>query len=244
MQPRAMVLVLAVVAFPGGARAQEAELPPPAAAPAADPAADPAAFAPASAPPAASARAVRPRRARSSNEEPGTHYLIELAGGSTTYGGGGPVFYGLFGGGGKPSFLPLRVYLIAEMAYAQAGTSGETALLRLPYQDDRRYGDLAVGLRLFLPIYGGLRFFVDGLLGGSHVSAQLERQELGTLQASGWAPLGELALGFQYRLTRQLSIGLRGRLQLTDDDVAGLRAMVGDGSPLRSAVTVSTTWHF
>jgi len=220
--------------------APAASSPAPAAAPPAAPT-SPEPGSPATAPPpvqaapGAAATARRPAR--------GTHFLGEINAGSTTYGSGGLATALLFGGGGKVPDLPLRLYLIAELAYLVGATTGETALAGLAYRDERRYGDLGLGLRCYLPVHRQLRLFADFQLGGSHVSARLEREHLDTRQASGWVLLGQLAAGLQLRLTSNLSLGLRAKLLLTDDDVAGLRQMMGDEPPLRSAAAVSMSWH-
>lgn len=242
-------LLLPAVLLPGRSAAQEPPAPPtPAGAPAAP--AHPAGTSPATPPPPPPPAALVQQEPATSPDRPpeaqdrGTHLLIELGGGSTTFGSGGPAFTVLFGGGGKLQHIPLRLYLFGEMTYMVGRTSGETGLLGLSYTDQRAYGDLALGLRLYLPLAGRLRLFTEGLAGASHVGVHLEREELGTVSAGGWVPLAGFGAGLQYRVLSALSLGLRGKLLLTDDDIAGLRRMTGDGSPLRSTAMVCFTWHF
>ena len=150
----------------------------------------------------------------------------------------------VLGGGGKlPGELP-RVYLILELSHSSAMHSGTASGLGLPYEDTRGYLDLALGLRIYLPIYRSLRVFGDAQAGGSLISARLERQGLLPRAANGWLALGQLGAGLQMRIFHEISLGLRAKLVLSDEDLGGLRGLVEEDSPRRSIATLSMTWHF
>lgn len=175
---------------------------------------------------------------------PGTHFIAEISGGATTLGSGGLALEGVLGIGGKLRGFPPRFYLIGEAAYSSGTLSSATPLAGVGFRDERSYRDLSGGLRIYLPIYGPVRIFGDGLVGGSHVAASLDRQGLAPRTAEGWLPMFALAAGVQVRMFRFLSVGMRAKFVLTDDDVAGLRQVVGAESPLRATVTAGLTWHF
>ncbi len=174
----------------------------------------------------------------------GTHFVAELQGGAALFGSGGPAFGALFGGGGRiPGSRP-RLYLIGEVAGYGARTAGESAALDLEYIDQRSYLDVAAGLRIYVPLLYGFRAMADAQAGGSRVSARLERSGLPPRSGVGWRPLFQVAVGVQYRIRRWLSLGLRHRILLTNDDLAGLRELVQAEAPHRSLLTASLTWHF
>lgn len=175
---------------------------------------------------------------------PGTHFLVELNGGGTVYDGGGFAMEGLIGVGGKPWNIPLRFYLISEFAYNTSTDAGEMPGVPLGYRDERAFRDISLGLRIYLPLIPRLRLYSDVLGGGSHQSVTLKRDELPTRIASGWSPLAHVALGLQYRLLYHLSLGLRSKVVLTSDDLAGLHAATGTSPPVRATITGGLTWHF
>lgn len=177
-------------------------------------------------------------------QRPGTHFLIELNGGGTVYDGGGMAMEGVMGVGGKLWSLPMRFYLVTEFAYNTSTDSGDVGGAPLGYRDERSFRDVALGLRVYMPIYGRLRLFGDIMGGGSHQTITLERDELPTRVASGWSPLAHLAAGVQFRLLYHLSLGARAKVVLTSDDLAGLHAAVGKAAPTRATVTAGLTWHF
>ncbi len=56
--------------------------------------------------------------------------------------------------------------------------------------------------------------------------------------------MAELTLGLQLRLLPLLSCGLHFSMALNDEDVAGLRWLVGAAPVHRSWAGGSLTWHF
>lgn len=174
----------------------------------------------------------------------GTHFIAEINGGGTLQRDGGFAVEGLFGAGGKVPLLPLRAYLIGELAYSTSYGGGIQSHTPLEYTDARHYRDLSVGLRLYLPVWAGLRLFADVQGGASHQTVTLERVDFPLRTVSGWNPHFQVAAGLQYRLLHHLSVGVRARMAFTDTDVAGLYAAVGEQVPLRTSLTAGITWHF
>lgn len=174
----------------------------------------------------------------------GTHFLAELQGGAALFGSGGPAFGLVLGGGGRIPRAHPRVYLIGELSGYSAHTAGQSVSLDMAYVDRRAYLDLAIGLRVYVPLLRGLRLVADLQAGGSRVDALLERTGLPPRAGVGWRPLLQVAPGVQYRWRRSASLGLRYRILLTDDDLGGLRALVHAEAPRRSILTASATWHF
>lgn len=175
----------------------------------------------------------------------GTHFLAEVHGGSTTYGSGGLALSAAFGVGGKLRGFPPRFYLLTEVGTSGSTTTGAVAGAGVTYRDERRFYDFAGGLRIYLPIWGPIRLFAEGLIGASYLSANLARAGQPTLSAAGWAALFQAGAGLQVRLLRHLSAGGRFKMMFGDDDgVGGFREIVGADAPLRSMATVSLSYHF
>jgi hypothetical protein len=172
----------------------------------------------------------------------GTHFLAELGGGGSFGGRSGFIVGGLFGVGGQLRRFPLPLYAISEVAYATSTVVGEGS--PLPFRDERAHRELTLGLRLYVPIVGPLRLFVEALGGAGYVSASLERADLPSLAASGWVKLATVGGGVQLRLLHHLSLGVRARAVLTDDDLGDLRALSGAQSVRRVSVLAGMTWHF
>lgn len=175
---------------------------------------------------------------------PGTHFIVELNGGGTVYDGGGFAMEGILGVGGRLWQLPLRFYLLSEFAFNTSTESGTMSSVPLGYRDERAFRDLAVGLRIYVPVFTRMRIFGDIMGGGSHQTVTLKRDELPLRVASGWSGLSHVAVGFQYRVLYHLSLGFRTKVVLTSDDLAGLHAAVGNSSPVRTTITGGLTWHF
>jgi hypothetical protein len=176
----------------------------------------------------------------------GTHFILELNAGSSTYGSGGLAIGGLFGIGGKLRGFPLVFYLFAETAYH---TSAHTISIPLDgryHRDDRAFRDLVFGVRMYLPIWGPLRLFADAAGGASYVTTNLERDSARSMiSADGWAKTFQVSVGAQVRIFRNLSLGLRWKAMFTDEEaVPDAYALIGDELPLRSMATANITWHF
>lgn len=177
--------------------------------------------------------------------QPGTHFIAELNGGGSFAGGAGPAVGGVVGVGGKLRGFPLPFYLIGELAYSSAAQDGALQSGSVDFHEERSYRDLALGLRVYIPVYGPLRLFVDAMGGGSHVAALVERDNLTALSSSHWAGMGLLATGLQLRLFHHLSVGLRAKVVLAGGDALdGLREVLRIETPTRTSATAGLTWHF
>jgi hypothetical protein len=175
---------------------------------------------------------------------PGTHFLVEVNGGGTLFNDGGLAVEGLVGVGGKLRGFPPRFYLIAEFDYSTNAHSGELGWAPGGYNDERDFRDVVGGLRIYVPIWGGLRWFVDGVGGGSYQVASLSRDQLPLREVRAWVPLVAVATGLQWRLFHHMAVGLRSKFVLNREDPGGLYAMVGEEPPLRTTLTLGLTWHF
>jgi len=177
--------------------------------------------------------------------QPGTHFIAELNGGGSFAGSAGPTVGGVVGVGGKLRGFPLRFYLIAELAYSSVAQNGTLSSGALDFHEERSYRDLALGLRVYAPVYGPLRLFVDAMGGGSHVAALVERDGLTALSSRNWTGMGLLAAGLQLRLFHHLAIGLRAKVVLAGGDALdGLREVLSVETPTRTSATAGLTWHF
>jgi len=135
------------------------------------------------------------------------------------------------GVGVAPARWPLRLQL--QTTYARSGTrfAGEThALLRTA-------DSLLFGPRLTFPVYGGLSVFVEGLIGPSWVSADMEGPHPRPEEPAPQVLLGySVGLGLQYALFRHLAFGLRAgyadEVDLGEDFGARL-VLPGGGDPGR-----------
>lgn len=174
----------------------------------------------------------------------GTRFLIELGGGGNFQGSGGMALGGLFGVGGKFRGFPLAFYGFAEFDYSQENSKGNVPLLATTYTNERSYRDLGLGLRIYAPIYGPLRIFADVIFGGTHIEADLQRANMTPLSASGWHPQFQLAAGLQLRLLRHFSVSVRAKINLVEQDLAGLYASVREEAPYRTMGTLNLGWHF
>jgi hypothetical protein len=175
---------------------------------------------------------------------PGTHFLVEVYGGGAVAGGSGPTFGGLIGVGGKPPLVPFRFYLIGELAFSSSGDEGIAPALGSTFRDERTRGEIDLGLRMYVPVWGPVRLFGDILGGGSHVTATFARRGWATLSEDYWQGTVVAAAGLQLRLFTRLALGTRVRFTLLDEDADRLRTAIGAASDRPIAWTAGMTWHF
>jgi hypothetical protein len=168
---------------------------------------------------------------------PGTHFFGELRVGSNLDGVGDFAYGGTLGAGGRLYRLP-PIYLI--------GTLERTGEATFPIGDQVKLTTLTTGLRFYLPIHGPLRLMGELALGGLNVNAQRALPE-GTFTESYWLPYAEIALGPQFRVLHELSLGVRASLAFADTQAlqssefaAGWEPSVGG----RKAVHGTMTFHF
>lgn len=175
----------------------------------------------------------------------GTHFLAEVNGGGALMGKGGLAIGGLVGVGGKLRGFPLRFYLVGEFAYSSASDSVHLPGTALGVDEERSYRDVGMGLRIYIPVYGPLRLFLDAMGGASYAAGTFHRQGLATLSAGDWKPLALTAAGVQFRLFHHLSLGARAKIVFTSDGMEELRTISGGSeSSVRSTITAGLTWHF
>lgn len=178
---------------------------------------------------------------------PPTHFIAELHGGSTTYGGGGPVLSALFGVGGKLRGFPPIFYLVGEASYSASRESGGLPTTGIGYRDERSAFDLLAGLRIYLPIYGPVRLFGEAAIGTSHVNADFSRDGHPTLVADDWTVLTRLGAGLQVRVFHTLSVGARFNATIVDEGLESYNEALrnaGTSGTMRTMLTASVTWHF
>jgi len=186
-------------------------------------------------------QAERPAPPAPSGAPPGTHSLLELNAGATL--GGRPAEAGsaLFGMGGKPVGFPWRFYFITEIGQAHIQDAG--TLSSGMFEADRRYWNVAAGLRIYIPVWGPVRIFGDATLGGAYVLSSLLRRDLDPLEADDWYVMGAVAAGVQARVLHHLSIGVRGKLFFADDGLSDLRDRLDIAGGIPATVTAGLTWH-
>ena len=171
---------------------------------------------------------------------PGTHFILELQGGTTSFKAPGIAGAALFGVGGRPAGTPLRVYFLTELTY--------TTVARSPRQDDfadrRSYSGIGTGLRIYIPLFFGLRVFGDLLGGGVYFDGDVLTPSNAQIHDSAWDWQLVFGGGLQYRLQRGLSLGARVRWQHSVDPLSDLRTQIGLSDDTVWSLTGGATWHF
>ncbi len=181
-----------------------------------------------------------PRHDEPAEAPPGTHVLVEGGGGVTATPGFGLSLGGVLGVGGKLVGFPLRFYGVAEVGYATASPAGELQS-GASFGESRTHFSLALGLRIFVPVFGPLRLFAEGLGGAALSQATLERHGGGAaLSASEWQPAATVGAGMQVRVLHELSLGLRLRWLITGDP---LGALPDRGSHVPTSLMLTVGWH-
>ena len=172
--------------------------------------------------------------------DPGTHFLAELEGGVLLTGDAGPALRASLGAGGKWKGFPARFYGIGQF-----GVSSYTASSPAHAgSESGAFQDLALGLRVVLPLVSELRVFVEGLVGASLASARYMEPGLSTLHAREWLGLALFSGGLQYRVWYELSVGVRVSLALNPSGLVGVARDAGVHDGGRLALTGGLTWHF
>ncbi|MBK8010808.1 MAG: hypothetical protein IPK13_05630 [Deltaproteobacteria bacterium] len=173
----------------------------------------------------------------------GTHFVAELHGGvaeSSYVGGGVSEVVGLAVG---PTFklkrLPARWYVLAKVSTHRESRSGLHH--GLEYALDLRDVDLTLALRTLVPVPGLSRIRAYGELGlGRRVTYEIvdRAADLGVLRDDRAEPVLLLALGLQARISRFVSVGVRGELAPLHvaDSLAGYAV---DARPERNRIAAS-----
>ena len=175
---------------------------------------------------------------------PPTYFIAESYAGAAVVGGFGGHLSLRVGVGGKLPSMPWRFYLIAETAYTSAATDGELASTGQSFEEGRSWIDVALGGRIYVPIAGPVRIFLDALGGGSWGTAWLERPGSRTLDPSEWTPLAIVGTGVQVRMLHGLSVGGRIAFRFAGDPLSELRDELGIDTLPPLVVSAGLTWHF
>ncbi|MCB9655556.1 MAG: hypothetical protein H6729_15650 [Deltaproteobacteria bacterium] len=173
----------------------------------------------------------------------GTHFVAELYGGATEssyVGGGVSEVLGLAVG---PTFklkrLPVRWYVLAKVSTHQEHRSGLHH--GTEYDLGLRSYDLTLSLRTLVPVPGvpRLRGYAEFGVGRRLMYQTIDRPEdLGVLHDNQGEPIILIALGLQARISRLISVGVRGEIAplRVSDSIAMYAA---DAQPERNRLAAS-----
>ena len=176
--------------------------------------------------------------------DPGTRFLAELEGGALLTGDAGPAVRASLGFGGKWKRFPARFYLIGQLGASSYVASPPAYLAARSGSESGAFHDVALGLRVLVPVVSELRVFVEGLLGGTLASASYSEPGIAELSARQWLGLALLSAGLQWRFLYQLSVGARVSLALNPAGLVGVARYGGVHDGGRLALTGGLTWHF
>lgn len=180
-------------------------------------------------------------RPASAPEDPGTHFIVELNMGTSFTGSVGLAGSLLVGAGGRLRGFPPIFYLVGEAGFQLGGSDGQ--IDGAHYVDAREYADLSLGLRTYVPVHRDLRIFVDLLPGATFVTSSLARDGFTALHTSGWYAHFGIGGGVAARVFRELSVGVRVRVLLTDDGLDDAREALGIHTPAPLVLSGAVTWH-
>lgn len=178
-----------------------------------------------------------------------SYFLVELSSGlaEPAYSHGDlSLSYGLTGGMTfKASNFPVRFYLLTTLigrnGHADGSASGAV------FSSDRHDVDLYWSLRLVFPVIAQFRLYAEGGLGHRWSFVSLRRSnDLPPLEARDSGLVGVLAVGAQYRVMQNLSLGLRAELvPTTADGIDPVSRVTGaDLTPNRFTVMAQVGFHF
>ena len=171
---------------------------------------------------------------------PGTHYLLEGGAGVSLARLPGPSFDVSVGAGGRLLGTPLRGYALAQVGYGRLDREETRA-----WAEERRQDvSLSAGVRLYLALPDRLRVHLDVLGGPGWVSSELSRRGAASLDERRWYPQLILAPGAQFRLFRELSLGLRAKWLVSKTGLDALREAAGVERRHPWSLLAGTTWHF
>ena len=177
-------------------------------------------------------------------KRPGTHFLAELDGGAVLTGNGGPAARVAFGAGAKLKRFPARFYLLGQFAASSYQADAPSELSPWSGVEEGSFDDLALGPRVYLPIVGPLRFFVEGMFGATLASGSYVEAGLLPLEGDQWVALALVSTGVQLRLLHELSIGLRAGFAFNATGLTGIARVAGIHDDVRPTLTGGVTWHF
>ncbi len=184
---------------------------------------------------------IRVTRAQQGRPTPrGTHFILEGGVGTSLSASPRPAFDVSGGVGARLPRTPLRGYLIAQLGYVQSRRDESRT-----WPEERRQDvSLTAGLRLYASLPDRLRLHVDVLGGSGWVRSELERPAGRVLIEEGWFPQLTLSPGLQYRLYRELSLGVRAKWLLSKTSVDAVREAASVERRHPWSVLAGVTWHF
>lgn len=142
----------------------------------------------------------------------GTHFLIQIQGGFAlppSSDMGLALGYGLQAGwGGRLRGTPVRFYGV--FAFDRTSFNSEPVT---NWTAERSYNDFQVGIRMLLPVYFRLRWYIEVLAGGSIISGQYHRDDLFDARARGGSFLITTTTGFEVRYHRNVATGVRAEMR-------------------------------
>jgi hypothetical protein len=143
----------------------------------------------------------------------GTHGLIQLQGGfaaSPADDMGLSLGYGLAAGyGGRVRGSLFRLYgLVAfdRAAFTGSGVHEETGR---PWTAERSFNDLQAGLRVLLPVFYRLRWYIEAMAGASLLTGSICRVGGRAVVAHRWGALISAATGLEVRYADHFATGVR-----------------------------------
>lgn len=170
----------------------------------------------------------------------GTHFILEGGLGASLSSSPRPVFDASAGVGGRFYRTPLRGYFITQLGYLQSQRDESRA-----FPEERRQDlSLSAGLRLYVSLPDRLRLHVDVLGGSGWVRSELARADGSVLTEQGWFPQLTLSPGLQYRLYRELSVGVRAKWLVSKTGLDAVRDVAGVKPRHPWSLLVGVTWHF
>ncbi len=179
-------------------------------------------------------------RAQDRPKPRGTHFILEGGVGTSLAASPRPAIDLSAGVGARLYRTPLRGYLITQLGYGQSQRDESRA-----WPEERRSDlSLSAGVRLYVSLPDRLRLHVDVLGGSGWVRSELEREGGGVLTEGGWFPQLTLAPGLQYRLYRELSLGVRAKWLVSRTGFDAARDAAGVERHQPWSALAGITWHF
>ncbi len=170
----------------------------------------------------------------------GTHFLLEGGLGTSLSPSPRPVFDVSAGVGARLYHTPLRGYLLTQLGYLQSRRDESSA-----WPEERRQDlTFGMGLRVYVSLPDRLRLHVDVLGGGGLVRSELARSDGHVLREDGWFPQLTLSPGLQYRLYRELSLGVRAKWVVSKTGLDAARDAAGIERRHPWSALAGITWHF
>lgn len=171
---------------------------------------------------------------------PGTHFILEGAVGASLSSAPRPVLDLSAGVGGRFYRTPVRAYLLTQLGYLQSQREESRAFP----EERRRDLSLSTGLRLYVSLPDRLRLHVDVLGGSGWVRSELRRADGSVLTEQGWFPQLTVSPGLQYRIYRELSVGVRAKWLVSKTSLDAVRDAAGVERRHPWSALVGITWHF